>query len=370
VGVIGAGHLGGFHAQKLSAMDGVQLVGVADPVPAHRDRVAAECRAAAYADFRALLPGIDAAVLAVPARLHHAIGRELLDRGIHLLVEKPLATCTAEADDLLAAARRSGATLQVGHIERFNPAFQAVAAGLGPPRYVEAVRAGPFTPRGTDVGVVLDLMIHDLDLVRSLAGAPSRRVDALGLSVVGPHEDLAAARLEFHGGCVAALSASRVSPERQRRMQLWSAEGLATIDFVARRTTFLRLSPGLRRRQLDLDALDEAQREHLSQQVLQDHLKTEQIEHPVVDALALELKDFTECIATGRRPRVAGEDGREAVALAQQILEKIRAHAGDDTAEGPIGPRAETRVPRPWFFLAPPPLAVPAPPAAESPVPP
>ncbi len=222
VAVIGAGRLGGFHAQKLAQLPEVELVGVADPVESQRSRVAAECRTAAFADYRELCGRIDAAVVAVPTRLHHALGKELLRRGIHVLMEKPLTPTAAEADELVALARRQRLVLQVGHVERFNPALAAASPHLRSPHYLEAVRASGFTFRSTDVGVVLDLMIHDLDVVLSLVRSELRRVDAMGISVLGGHEDVANARLEFANGCVAALSASRVSYEPVRHMQIWS----------------------------------------------------------------------------------------------------------------------------------------------------
>jgi len=209
--VIGAGRLGGFHAQKAAANPDVELVAVVDPVPAARNRVAAECHTRALADYRGLVGAIDAAIVAAPTRLHHRIGMDLAGEGVHLLVEKPLCSRLAEAEELVERAEKQGVVLQVGHVERFNPAFAAAAPYLVEPKYIEAVRASGFTFRSTDVGVVLDLMIHDIDLVLSLVGSPVQRVEAMGVSVLGGHEDAANARIQFASGCVATLSASRVS---------------------------------------------------------------------------------------------------------------------------------------------------------------
>jgi predicted dehydrogenase len=213
VGVVGAGHLGTIHARLVRTIDDVQLVGIADPDAAARERIAAEIETDVCADHRQLIGRIDAAILAAPTDHHYWIGMELAEAGIHLLVEKPLALTVAEADALVRATRSRNLILQVGHVERFNPAFTAAAARLQRPRFIDAVRASGYTGRSTDVGVVLDLMIHDIDLVLSLVPSEVVEVEAVGTAVLGPHEDLAHARLRFANGCLANLSASRVSYE-------------------------------------------------------------------------------------------------------------------------------------------------------------
>ncbi len=277
IAVIGAGRLGGFHAQKLARRDDVTLAAVVDPLPASRQRIAAECQTEARADCAGLLDQLDAAVVAAPTSLHYGIARELLEAGIHLLVEKPLCTTSAQADELVAASQQRNVVLQVGHVERFNPAFQAAAAELRRPKYIEAVRANGFTFRSMDVGVVLDLMIHDIDLVLSLVEGPLWKVEALGVSVLGGHEDVANARLEFECGCVATLSACRVSHEPVRRMQVWSSRAFAGIDFAARTATLVRPSKTLRGRQFHLDQLTPEQLEHQRGHFAEEHLPCEQL---------------------------------------------------------------------------------------------
>ena len=338
--VIGTGRLGGFHAQKLAQRDDVALLAVVDPVAANRQRVAAECHAEARADYAGLLGQLDAAVLAVPTSLHYAVAREFLEAGVHLLVEKPLCATRAEADELVAIARRRGVVLQVGHVERFNPAFQAAALQLPDPKYIEAVRAAGFTFRSTDVGVVLDLMIHDIDLVLSMVRSPLCKVDALGISVVGGHEDVANARLEFECGCVATLSASRVSYEPVRQMQVWSARAFGGIDFAGRTATLVRPSETLLRRRFRLEGLTPEGIEHYREHFAEEHLPREQLTFDAVDALALELDDFVQSIRTPREPRVNGEAGRDALAAAEQILARIHSHCWDASIEGPAGPLA------------------------------
>jgi predicted dehydrogenase len=356
IAVVGAGRLGGFHAQKLAAMEGVDLVAVVDPVAKARNRLAAECGATPMADCRGLADLVDAAVIAVPTRLHHSVAIELLAAGVHLLVEKPLARTLAEADELVELAQESGVLLQVGHVERFNPALTAAAAHLREPKYVEAVRASGFTFRSTDIGVVLDLMIHDLDLVLWMVRSPVRKVEALGLSILGGHEDVAKAWLEFECGCVATLSASRVSRDAARRMQVWSPWAMAEVDFATRTTRVTCPSETLLARRFDVDALSPEQVEHYKTQLLEEHLPREELVGEAVDAIQLELDDFVESIRMARPPRVSGEQGRDAVAVAEQILGKIGAHAWDETADGPVGPLATPRVsiiPAPHWHLAP-----------------
>jgi len=359
--VIGAGRLGGFHAQKAAAHPDIDLVAVVDPARPARNRVAAECRTEPLADYRGLLGRIDAAVIAAPTHLHHRIGVDLARRGVHLLVEKPLCSSLGEADELVEVADAQGIVLQVGHVERFNPTFVATAPYLANPKYVEAVRAGGFTFRSTDIGVVLDLMIHDIDLVLSLVGSPVRRVEAIGVSVLGGHEDVANARIHFQSGCVATLSASRVSRAPARRMQVWTPRSFAEIDFGALQSDVVRPSETLLRRRFNVDELTAEQIEHYKERLLDEHLPQEQIRCEPADALALEQADFLESIRTPRRPRVSGRQGRDAVALAEEILGKVHAHAWDDQAGGPVGPMVTPRpsiIPAPHWDLSP--IGIPA----------
>lgn len=356
IGVVGAGRLGGFHAQKLAARPDVRLVGVADPIEDSRNRVAAQCGCRAFARTADLAELVDAVVIAAPTRMHRELGVEFLSRRKHVLMEKPLATTAAEADDLVQLARRNGLVLQVGHVERFNPAWVAAGPYLRQAKYIEGVRSGPFSFRSTDVGAVLDLMIHDIDLVLSLVRAPVKQVEAIGLSVLGGHEDVANARIHFEGGAIAVLSACRVSYEPARRMQVWTPRGFAAIDFATRTTSLIQPSERLLQRKLELDALSPDELEHLRQHLAEEHLPRQQWTAEAVDALALELEDFVDSIRTPRVPRVSGLQGRDAVALAEQILGQIGTHAWDDRADGPTGPLALPRtavIPAPHFVRTP-----------------
>jgi predicted dehydrogenase len=352
VAVVGAGRLGGFHAQKLAARDDVTLCAVADPVAESRERLAAQCHARPVADYRELFDEAQAVVIAAPSRLHREIGLDFLRRGVHVLMEKPLAVSAAEADELVAAARSAGAVLQVGHVERFNPALAAALPHLDRPKYIEAVRAGAFSFRSTDVGVVLDLMIHDIDLVLSLVREPVVRVEAIGLSVLGGHEDVANARLYFADGAVAALSACRVAYEAARRMQVWSARAFASIDFNQRTATVVRPSETLLGRRLNLDAMGPQELEHCRQHLMEEHLPQTRLTADAVDALALEQDDFLASIRTPRAPRVTGQQARDAVAVAEQVLEAIHAHPQDDVEETPSTTRRPQPMNAPHFQLS------------------
>ncbi len=340
--VIGAGHLGRIHARLLSQMDDVELLGIVDPVPAARDSAAAECHVPAYGDHGELAGRIEAAVVATPTRHHHAVAMDLLRRGVPLLVEKPLADNLAQADELVDTAHLRGVVLQVGHIERFNPAFLAARLRVGQPKYVEAVRASGYTGRSVDIGVVFDLMIHDIDLLLSLVSAPITRVSAMGLAVMGRQEDVAQARVEFADGAVANLSASRLSfnPAPKRQMQIWSDRGFATIDFGNRSAAVVSPSEAILDRELDFEALDIPGRTRVKDRLFSDVLRVEPLEIPATNALADELRDFVDAVRLHREPRVTGQQGRDALALADAILESIAEHSWHGAAAGPVGPLA------------------------------
>jgi predicted dehydrogenase len=336
--VVGVGHLGKEHARILAGFPDVTLVGVADPRPEQAAAVALRCATRAFADHRALVTAVDAAVIAAPTVQHHAVAVDFLRQGVPLLIEKPLTADLAQADELLALAGARGALVQVGHIERFNPAFEELQRRPLRPRYICAERCGGFSGRSTDVGAVLDLMIHDLDLVLALTGAAPRRVEALGAAVLGGHEDVAAARLTFAGGCVADLRASRVHPCPVRAMQVWGAEGFAGVDFARRRLTLMQPAAHLGRRQLDSRHLDPATLASLKTELFGRHVEVREIDLEPVDQLTCELRHFLDCVRTGRRPRVDGVAGREALAVASRVLDGLRSHCWDGERGGPCGP--------------------------------
>jgi predicted dehydrogenase len=335
VAIVGAGHLGRIHARLLAGRNDVLLVGVADPDRECREQAAAICGATAVADHRELLEHADAAIVAAPTRWHHEIALEILNRGLHVFVEKPLAASVREADELVAAARHRDVTLQVGHIERFNPALLAVQPHLSEPKFIEAVRAGRFTARSVDIGVVLDLMIHDIDVMLSLVDARVRSVVALGRALLGRHEDVAHARFEFENGCIAQLSASRVhfGPPR-REMHIWAADATADIDFAAGSARLVTPTAAVVRHEIDVESMSVAERLQLRDQLGQEHLRATELAVEPRNALADEQQDFVECIRTRRAPRVSGDAGRDALVIAERVLAAIQSHASSGPPAG------------------------------------
>lgn len=338
VAVIGVGHLGRHHARVLAGLEGVSLVAVADARIEQARAVAAPLGAEAVDDYRALIGRVDAVSVAVPTFLHREVAGAFLERGVSAMVEKPLASSLAEAEALVEIARASDATLQVGHIERFNPTLATLGAARLRPRYIAAERLGLYTFRSTDIGVVLDLMIHDLDLILSLNPSPVVSVEALGVSVFGRHEDVANARIRFEDGCIADLTASRASHSATRRMRIWAAEGYATLDFAAKTATFVRPSDRLRRGELDVEGLDLTQPSAVKEHLFGKILRVDKVQAEGREPLALELEDFVRAVRTGLPPRVPGEDGLRAIRVADRILTSLRAHAWEGAGQGPAGP--------------------------------
>lgn len=345
VAVVGAGHLGRIHARIAAGLDEIELVAVADPVESARRSVAQEAQTRAVADYRELIGEIEAAIVATPTVTHHAIGMELLGGGVPLLMEKPLAPTAAQANDLVALARKNGLTLQVGHVERFNPALTAVAADVRDPKYIEATRTSGYTFRSTDIGVVLDVMIHDLDIVLALAKSAVEDVQALGVSVLGGHEDLAAARLTFASGCVAQLSASRVSFQQQRTMSIFTSRGSASLNFATHEATVVKPREDVLRREFRVDQLAAADRAYWKEHLFDELLVRTQYEPSPVNAIQEEQRDFVCAIRESKTPRVDGAAGRDVVAVAEMILERIHEHAWDGTPAGRHGPFAVPSLP-------------------------
>jgi predicted dehydrogenase len=350
-GVVGVGHLGKEHARILAGMRGVELVGVADLNGDQAEAVANRVSCRAYANYRPLLHLVDAAVIAVPTTYHHGVAREFLHCGIPTLVEKPLAATLEEAEDLVTVAQQNQTILQVGHIERFNPAYEELQNYSLQPKFIDCQRLGQFSGRSFDTGVVLDLMIHDLDLVLAIVRSEVRSVEALGVSVFGGHEDIANARLAFANGCVANVSASRASLTGRRQMQIWSPEGFVGLDFASRKLTLVQPSADLRRHGLDPTQLPAATRALLKDELFGRHLEIleRDCQHAGADALTCELNHFVDCIRQGKEPRVSGVHGRDAMALAGRIIDAIRSHQWDGHADGAVGP---SQLPKPhgvWF---------------------
>jgi predicted dehydrogenase len=310
VGVIGVGALGQHHARHLAGLDEVHLVGVCDLDSKRAQKIATELNTAAFVEIDDLLARSEAVTVAVPTPAHAAVGLRALELSVPVLMEKPLAATLEEADRLIAAARRRRVQLQVGHIERYNRALRAAEAYLDGPRYIESQRLAPFQPRGTDVAVVLDLMIHDLDLVLHLTGgSAATEVRASGISVLSSHLDLANARVEFANGAVAQATASRVARERIRRLRLFQPNGYFSLDLASGGGEFFRVRPGW---------------QPGTGRELADVVERIALEAPEADALALELQSFVHAVRGQREVVVRGEEGRAALALALRVADAVR----------------------------------------------
>ncbi len=307
--VIGVGYLGRFHAQKYAALPGSRLVAVVDADEATRRRVADEVGCAALGDFRELFGEVDAVSIATPTPLHHAIARECLERGLHVLVEKPVTETLEQARDLIGLAAERGRVLQVGHLERFNPAILALEGTLTTPRFVESHRLAPFKERGTDVNVVLDLMIHDIDLIQSLVRAPIVSIDAVGTSVFSAGLDIANARIRYANGCVANTTASRISMKTERKLRLFQDDAYVSIDLQQKVLTIVRKPPEGSGAAPGQVAIDERTYEQ-------------------GDALLREIEAFLGSVRDGRPPAVSGEDGLRALETALRITELVQGRAG------------------------------------------
>lgn len=309
VGVIGVGALGRHHARHLASSAEAELVGVHDIDPARGAGVAGEVGTRFFADVDALLQRVEAVTVAVPTGAHAAVGVRALQHGRAVLMEKPLAGTLAEADELLAAAAHRGVPLQVGHVERFNRAVRAARPYLQDVRYFESTRLAPFQPRGTDVAVVLDLMIHDLDLILHLStGAGVRDVRASGVAVLTPHLDIANARVEFDGGAVANITASRVARDRVRKLRLFQPNGYLSLDLASGAGVFMRLRNG--QRPANAARLEEI-------------VDTIPLEADERDALGEELASFVRSVRGAPESVVTGAEGRAALALALRVTEAV-----------------------------------------------
>jgi predicted dehydrogenase len=315
-GVLGVGSLGFHHARILREVGGATLAGVYDDDATRLAQVAAELGVHAFRSRDELLGAVDAAVVAVPTTRHAEVALAALDAGVHLLIEKPIASTLEEADRIVAAARAAGVTVATGHVERFNGALRACEPYLEDPRFIESHRLAPFNPRGTDVAVVLDLMIHDIDLVLGLVGHPVEGVDAVGVPVLTGSPDIANARISFEGGAVANITSSRVSVERMRKVRFFQHSGYVSLDLAAGTGEFLRLRPGARIPEGEVGVA-----------ALLGLVERIPLVGDGVEPLRAELEAWVAAVRGDARVVVSGEDGRDALAVALRIMERIDRHA-------------------------------------------
>lgn len=307
VGVIGVGYLGKFHAEKYAAMDEVELVGVVDTHPEAAAAVAAKCKTTPYADYRQLLPQVQAVSVVVPTTFHYQVAIDCLDHGVDTLIEKPMASTLTEADELIAKADANGLIIQVGHLERFNPAVLAMQAYLTQPMFIESIRIHTFKNRGTDVDVVLDLMIHDIDIVLSIVDSSLRTIHTVGVPVATPYTDIANARLIFENGCTANVTVSRISRDNIRRLRIFQPRCYVAVDYAKKEIMVIRQHAELGENGLPRE----------------ETITSSFVEK---DALEAELRDFVANVRNRTTPTVSGREGRRALAVAFQIMAQIREH--------------------------------------------
>jgi predicted dehydrogenase len=338
--VVGCGHLGAIHARLLAAREDADLVAVVDPMAESRERVAATHGCRALAEPRELVGLVDAAIVAAPTGLHAAVASPLLEGGVDLLVEKPLAATVEEARAIVIAARRHGRTVAVGHVERFNPAWRLAAERSGFPILIEAMRTAPFTFRSLDVGAVHDLMIHDIDLVLSLEPGRLERVEAQGIVATGGHEDAVRARLSFASGLVADLTASRISPSARRTVSLWSADAMVTADLTAKTVQVVTPSASVRDGGYDAARVPMPERAAAKDVFFTDVLPIETVTVADANAIAGEHDDFLAAIREGRPPLVTAAAGATAVEIAARVLDAL--HCTRFGADAPAGRRPST----------------------------
>ena len=310
VGVIGTGALGYHHARLLRRMDGAEFAGIYDINPERAAQVARELDTVAHPSLDALLRAVDAVSIAVPTPAHTEVGLAALSRGIAALIEKPLADSLQGAEALVREAAQRGVVLQVGHVERFNRAVRAAARFLVEPRFLQTERLAPFQPRGTDVAVILDLMIHDLDLILELVRSDVHEVRATGVPVLTPHVDIANARVEFANGAVALVTASRISRERTRKLRIFQPTGYFSLDLAQGSGHFYRLKPGW---------------QGLGARRIEDIVEAVSLEAPEAEPLKLELESFLRAVRGESEVVVSGAAGAQALALAWRVAEAIQA---------------------------------------------
>jgi predicted dehydrogenase len=326
LGVVGVGSLGFHHARILASMDGIGMQGVFDISEARREHVRSQLGVVAHATVDALLDEVDAVVIAVPTVAHEQVALAAIERGVHMLIEKPIAPTLEAADRIVEAAEAAGVLVMIGHVERFNAAIRACEPYLEEPLFVESHRLAPFNPRGTDVAVVLDLMIHDVDLVLSLMKREVRSVSAVGVPVLTPSVDIANARLEFDGGGVANLTASRVSLERMRKIRFFQRSGYISLDLAAGRGEYLRLKPGVAAQMAMLTGTTAGGGTEPMPLDIQDLVERISLEGDGAEPLARELERFIAAVRGDAAVPVSGQDGRRALAVALDIVERTQRH--------------------------------------------
>ncbi|NUO07428.1 MAG: Gfo/Idh/MocA family oxidoreductase [Candidatus Brocadia sp.] len=323
VAVIGVGHLGKEHARVYTELPEVELVGVVDIQRKQAEKIAQQYNTQCFSNYKDIIGKVAAVSIAVPTKSHYAIAKDFLQHGVHVMLEKPMTGTVSEARELIGISKARGVVLQVGYIERFNPAIAAIKKLSIKPRFIECHRLSPFTFRSADIGVVLDLMIHDIDIILHITGSQVKKFDAVGVNVISDKEDIANVRIQFQNGCVANITASRVSLTSMRKMRLFSEDSYISIDYQKKDALIYKKSPKLTLKALNISEMDVSTIADLKSYVFGDLLKIEHIKMDDCEPLKKELESFVDCILEHKEPVVSGEDGLKAIQVANDILCEI-----------------------------------------------
>lgn len=341
IAVIGAGHLGRIHARLLPQIEGVRLVVVADPSPAVQRELIATTAVPIISDYRKIVNEIDAAIIATPTRNHFDIAADLLSRSIHCLIEKPITDCPYQAAQLQGLAEQHNCVLAVGHVEQFNPAIQLAFERVGEPKFIQSCRTSGYTFRSTDIGVVNDLMIHDIDLVNTAFPGRLIQIQACGFSVFGGHEDIAQARLQFDCGGVANLTASRCSFSAERNMLIFGTAGFAAVDLANHKIKSIRFPGWLKQQRFNFQSVTVEQREFIKEQLFTRLLPVEESVPERTNAILEEQINWISAILKGDPVRNTAANATEAVRIAVQVLDQIDRHEWHGNSTGHIFPESE-----------------------------
>jgi len=321
--VVGTGHLGQHHARIYASMDDVDLIGVVDLEEKRGKQVARKCKTAWHETYDDILGDLDIASIAVPTKYHFDVAKDFIDAGVAVLIEKPMTSTLDQAQQLVAQAEAKSVPVQVGHVERFNPSFVEIKKILDRPGYIEADRISPFSFRSTDISVVLDLMIHDIDIILHLTQSEIERVDATGVSVIGQNEDVANARLLFENGCVANLTASRVSMKSERKIRIFQEDAYVSLDFKDRTDRVYRKTEKMKQAELDPTKIDPRTLADPLKFVFSNYIEVKKLKMGKEEPLAEELAAFVKAVQSDSPTAVTARDGLRAIEAAHQIQEAI-----------------------------------------------
>ena len=340
IGIVGAGHLGRIHAKLIQNVNRAKLALIAEPQPLVQQQMLDQHDCHVISDYRKMIGKVDAVIIATPTVTHHDVAKFFLEEGVHVLIEKPLTHCVDQARELVELAERTGAKVQVGHVERYNPAVKKAMEFVGEAKFIEASRCSGYTFRSTDIGVVHDLMIHDVELVNWIFGSKLIESRSVGISVFGANEDIARSWMQFECGGVANLTASRCSFSAERTMKIFGTEGFASIDLATSTLQAIRIPSWIRQREFDFQNCTAEQAEFVKSNLFEQVLPVEVVSVDPVNAIQMEQEDWVEAIVDDRQPTVCAETGYRAVAVAQRVLDQIAMHSWAQADRSMTGPHA------------------------------